>query len=271
MRTLCWCLLAAIAQGQSPEELRSMLRAALTKLQEADRQLADYSYARYNIRRELTSGGKVKSERTLLARRDFEDGFGFIHPMQRDGKPVPDAEVQQSHESARAQAAQVRSMTPAARAKIEADTGIRSREQAWLKEFPDALEYRKAADEIVNGRRTLVLECSPRKGYKAGNIRARVFEKVRGKIWMDAADGEIVRVDAEVFDTVSIGWGLVGKIQKGTRFHLERRRLANGNWLPDSQSIRFAANYLVFKSLAQEEITRYSEYRHKSSLSVRAE
>jgi hypothetical protein len=191
-----------------------------------------------------------------------------MHQVQRDGHPVPDSEIQQNHEMARTRAAELRAMSPSERAKVEEAGGVRAKEQDWLKEFPDALDYKKVGEETIAGRRTLVLECSPRKGYKASNLRARVFEKVRGKIWMDAAEEQIVRVDAEVFDTVSIGWGLIGKVQKGTRFHLERSRLADGSWLPNSQSIRFAASYLVFKSLAQEEITRYSEYRHKSALAA---
>lgn len=116
-------------------------------------------------------------------------------------------------------------------------------------------------EELIAGRLAWVLECSPRAGYKARNLQARVFEKTRGKVWIDAADSQLVRVDAAVFDTVSIGWGLAAKIQKGTRFQIDRRKLADGAWLPDSQTIRFAAKVLMVKSLAVEDTARFSEYR----------
>lgn len=270
-RILCFFALTGMAQAQSAEELRTRLRESLAKLQEADQRMGDYAYSRFNVRREFHSNGSVKAERTILALREFEDGFGFMHQVQRDGKPVPDAEIKQALDGARARAAQLRAMSPAERAQAEPETRSRAPEQSFLKEFPDALEFKKIGEETIDGRQTWVLECSPRPGYKAANLRARVFEKVRGKVWLDAAASEIVRVDAEVFDTVSIGWGMIGKVQKGTRFHLERRRLADGSWLPESQSIRFSARILVFKSLAQEEITRYSDYRHKSNLAARAE
>jgi len=267
-RTLCFCVLAGACLAQSPEELRTILRESLDKVQKADQQMGDYAYQRYNVRREFNTNGSVKAERTVLARHGFEDGYGFMQQVQRDGKSVPDAEQKLIQDAARARAAQLRSMSPAERAQAEPQTRSRAPEHSFLKEFPDALDYKKVGEETIDGRRTLVLECTPRPGYTATNMRARVFEKVRGKVWIDAAQSEIVRVDAEVFETVTIGWGMIGKVQKGTRFHLERRRLPDGNWLPESQSIRFSARILVFKTLAQEEITRYSEYRHKSTVTA---
>ena len=248
-----------------------MLRGSLEKLQDGDRLMGDYSYARYNVRREFDTAGALKAEHTMLSHHAFEDGYGYMQQAQRDGKTVPDAERKLSQNAARARAAQLRGMSPAARAQAEPPTRSRAPEQSFLKEFPDALDFKKVGEEMIGGRRTLVLECEPRPGYKATNMRARMFEKVRGKIWLDAAEKQMVRIDAEMFDGVNIGWGMIGKVQKGTRFHLERRRVADGSWLPESQDIRFTARILVFKTLSQEEITRYSEFRHKSTLAARAE
>jgi hypothetical protein len=72
-------------------------------------------------------------------------------------------------------------------------------------------------------------------------------------------------VDAEVFETVNIGWGVLGRVNKGTRFHIDRRKLDDGTWLPQTQTVRFAARVPLFKTIAQEETTRYSEFRHKSA------
>ena len=270
-RTLCFCFLAGAIQAQTSEQLRTILRESLNKLQDADGRMGDYSYARYNVRREFNADGSVKTEHTVLARREFEDGYGFMHQVERDGKAVPDIEQKQAQDVARTRAAQLRAMSPAERSQAEPPTRSRAPEQSFLKEFPDALDFKKVGEEMIGGRRTLVLECQPRPGYKATNMRARMFEKVRGKIWLDAAEEQMVRIDAEVFDAVNIGWGVIGKVQKGTRFHLERRRLADGFWLPESQDIRFTARILLFKALSQEEITRYSEFRHKSTLAARAE
>ncbi len=137
----------------------------------------------------------------------------------------------------------------------------RAEDTSWLAEFPEALEYKKVGEEEIAGRVTWVLECSPRAGYRARSLRARVFEKTRGRVWIDVADSQLVRVDAAVFDTVNIGWGMAAKIQKGTRFQIDRRKLPDGAWLPESQTIRFAAKVMLVKSLAVEESARFSGYR----------
>ena len=135
----------------------------------------------------------------------------------------------------------------------------RKRDNAWFYELSDALEFRETGEETVDGRPALVVELSPRAGYRAKNMRARLFEKMRGKVLVDKADAELVRADVEVFDTVSVGLGILGKVNKGTQFHLERRRVAEGTWLTNMQQVLFGAR-IMLKSFHQEVTTRYSGF-----------
>lgn len=269
MRTLWLCLALAAAPGAAQnapnQDLRELIRQVLRNLRDADAYLADYAYDRYSIRRQFDSDGKVAAERTILARRSFIGDFGYIQQVERDGKPVPAEQLRRELEAFRQQAAEWNSFSPEMRQAKRNEMQARTVEQnAWLRELPDAVDYRPAGEEIIDGRAAVVLDFSPRPGYKAKNLRARVFEKTRGRIWIDKADKQLVRVQAEVFDTVNIGWGVVGRIHKGTRYQAERRLLA-GAWLPVSQTVRFAARVLLLKTFMQEEITRYSAFRHKST------
>lgn len=267
---LATCVLIAavyspVAFAQSPTELRALMHEVLEKLETADENLGDYAYLRHNIRREFDSEGTLEEQRTIVAKRDFIDGYGFIRQIERNGQPVPEADIERELAAFRQSRADYEAMSPAERRKLQEQQRKEAEEaRAFIREFPEALNYRMIGEEMVNGRVALVLECEPRPGYEASNMRARVFEKTRGKIWIDKAAHELVRVDAEVFDTVNIGWGLIGKIQKGTRFHLERSRVDDGVWLPQSQTIRFTVRVLLFKTISQEETTRYSAYVHKT-------
>ena len=60
---------------------------------------------------------------------------------------------------------------------------------------------------MLNGRPTLLMEATPKPGYKAKNMRARVFEKMKARIWIDKASSELVKADADMFDTVT--WATV--------------------------------------------------------------
>ena len=86
-----------------------------------------------------------------------------------------------------------------------------------------------------------------------------MFEKVRARLWLDEQTSELVAGDAEAFDTVAIGWGIVGRIEKGTRFSLKRREV-DATWVNEEQTIRFAARFLLVKSVAQELTFRWSNF-----------
>lgn len=241
------------------------MRQVLLNLRDSDDRLGEYAYERYNIRRMLNSDGGVKNERTYLARRAFIDGDGFTQQIQRNGAAVSPEELKRERDAFLARQQELRAMTPAERKKIEEEELSKRREEtSWLKEFPDALRYRKVGEQVIDGRTALVLECEPRPGYKATSLRARVFEKVRGKVWIDKEDLQIVKIEARVFDDVNVGWGVAAKVHEGTEFQAERRKHSDGEWLPVSQRVKFSARVLLVKTLAQEETTRYSQFRHKS-------
>jgi len=230
-------------------------------------------YVRRNDHRQYHSNGSMKQGRSWTVEREFRDGISVIRLLERDGKPIPAEERQAEEDRIRKYIAEVKAMTPeqTARQKEERERNRRkeSDEDEWIKEFPEALDYKPAGEEIIHGRPALVLAISPRPGYRPRNMRARVFEKVRGKVWIDKADTELVRADAEVFETVNIGLGIVGRVEKGTRFQLQRTKVES-SWLPESQTIRFTARFLLFKSLNQESTTRYSNYRPREAFAASA-
>jgi hypothetical protein len=94
-------------------------------------------------------------------------------------------------------------------------------------------------------------------------MRAKVFTKMNGRLWVDKADRELVRAEAETFDTVNVGLGFLGRVEKGTRFRLARTRLPDGAWVLDSQRIRFGARVLLVKWMGKEIHTSHWNYQRK--------
>ena len=271
-RYFSWTLFSRLAlslgfavslSAETPDHWRGLVRTALTKLEESqERVVSKYVFRRAGERREFQADGKLKSERTWVVQRVFRDGFFFPTVIERDGKPLSEAELQSNDEWIQKRIVELKAMTPEQRKQLRDEEKARDQqEDAWLRELPDALEFRKAGEEMLNGRAAILLECSPRSGYRARNMRARVFEKTRGRIWIDKGDSEMARTEAEVFEAVNIGWGLLGRIEKGTRFLLSRRKLDQETWGADSQIIRFAVRVMLVKSIHNEVVNRYSGYR----------
>src|SRR5262249_41008540 len=179
--------------------------------------------------------------------------------IARNDKPLDAEEAKKQEEiirarvvSARAANANTSQRKPAARNNDDDEI---------LRGFVEALEFKLTGTEKRNGRETLVLEFSPRPNYTVKSYKLRICEKVRGKAWIDKESSQLARADAEVFETVSIGFGVVGRIAKGTTFHIERREVAPGMWLPESQLVKADARLLLVKTVRTESDTRFSEFQ----------
>lgn len=266
-RTLAPLLPVVCLSAQTGGDPRELVRQALNRLDEGqERVVSNYGFRRAGERREFDSEGKVKVERKWVVERVLRDGFFFSKLVERDGQTVPEAEQQGNEAGFQKRAAELKAMSAEQLKQLRQEERNKERqEDSWLRELPDALEFHRAGEELMNGRPTLVLDCSPRSGYRAKNIRARVFEKMRGRVWIDKADSEMAKAEAEMFDSVNIGWGLIGRIEKGTRFLLSRRKLGDDAWGVDTQVIKLSARVL-FKSLRTEVVHHYSDYRHRSQL-----
>jgi hypothetical protein len=262
MRLWLLLTLASLAWGESLEETRARMRVAFEKLQQSEKRLDSYGHTRVNGRKEFHADGRLKSQSDWTVIREWRDGVWVNRTVARDGKPVAEEERLRDEEAARRRVEELRAMTPDERERIQLEERKKKQaELAWVREFPEALNYRLVGEETLAGRAALVLEASPRPGYQPKNMRGRIFEKICGKVWLDKEEGELVKTDAETFDAVTVALGLLGKVDKGTRFRMERRRLAPGLWAPELQVIRFGARLLLVKSFHNEITTRYADWR----------
>ena len=122
---------------------------------------------------------------------------------------------------------------------------------------------------MIAGRVALVIGCSPRSEYSPRNLKARVFTRMNGTLFIDKAERQLVQVEAETFDAVNVGFGLIGRIEKGTRFRLSRARESSGDWLMREQSIRFSGRFLMLKHVGRELLMQWYEYRRPPSPALR--
>lgn len=248
-------LLAASLQAETPAEIRATVKTSLSGLNKEDEVRGGYLFRVYSERKEFDAGGKEISKSTSVFHREIRDGMIIGRLVERDGKPIPKAEADQQEERIRKVLAERDAPKPAASRK-------RGGDQEWIQEFPEALDYKPLGEETIRGRAALVFDFFPREGYRPSSMKARIFEKMRGRMWIDKADSEMVKTDAEMFDTVSIGFGLFAKIAKGTQFSLGRQKTDSGDWLMEWTRFRFDARFL-FKTLRQEQYTRFEDYRRR--------
>jgi hypothetical protein len=70
-----------------------------------------------------------------------------------------------------------------------------------------------------------------------------------------------VRAEVEVFDTVNTGFGVLGRIEKGTRFFLSRVKASPDTWLTAEQTMKIAARIMLVKPLYRESTMQWT-FKH---------
>jgi len=251
MRALIAIFFALTLCGQ--EDLtsnREQVRVAFQKMQDRAKHKDDYLFQRRVQKREIEADGKIKSQTILTLRRDPWDDQLVTRVIAKEDKPLPPGEVARQEEKLRKLVIDMRKSPPK----------LRVEEETWMTEMPDALDFRKAGKELRHGRLVEIFDFTPHPGYKAKQSRARAFEKTRGKVWVDQQDKEISKMQVEVFDTINIGFGVLGKVEKGTHFEMERKKWDVGIWFEEWQKVRFEIRLMMVKSLRQEIETRWTNF-----------
>jgi hypothetical protein len=211
-----------------------------------------YLYVERDEDRRLDSLGQVKSDNVDVTRMTLVNGIRFEQLMEHNGQ-LPSAAEQTKrdqdlerlkHETPEEQAARLR--------KNEEN-------RSFLRDLLEAFDFRLIGEEIIAGRQTYVLEATPHPGYHANGKYAKLFSRVKGKLWVDEQDFGWVKVDGEVTQAFSMGLFLA-RVQRGSHIVLEQTRLADAVWLPKRLEVRASARILFLKSLDLDRILTYSDY-----------
>lgn len=115
--------------------------------------------------------------------------------------------------------------------------------------------------ETIDGRPAIVTSLTPRKKARTKSEAGSYLKRMRGKAWIDEADRQVVRLEMDVIDDITIGFGLLARMHKGSAMTF-RRTLVNGEiWLPAEARYMVVGKTLVFRKFALESTTQFSEYR----------
>ena len=87
------------------------------------------------------------------------------------------------------------------------------------------------------------------------------MQHVAGRAWIDEEDYQVARVELEVIDPISIGLGILAKLQKGASIVADRRKFNDEIWLPMRTEITLTARVLLVKGFNIRWINEYSEQK----------
>jgi hypothetical protein len=256
-------LAALLAQlGAAPDDPREIVRRSITSELENSKRAKNYTFLQRTEERELDDRGQVKSKLSKTFDVTMLEGSSYRRLIERNDYPLLPKEEKKEEDKLRSSLVDRRHETEAQREKRVAEYDNRpGRNRAMLSEIPEAFDFRLVREESLDSRLAYVIEGAPRAGYHPRSADARILlPKLKLTVWIDKADLNWARIDAEVIDTIT--WGLcLFKLSPGARFELHQVRVNDEVWLPRYSRIAGSARVAFVKKLNMEQVATFKNYR----------
>jgi hypothetical protein len=137
------------------------------------------------------------------------------------------------------------------------------KELAVVEELPSIFDIRMTGRDTIDGRPVIAFTFDPRPGYQPRTPEGRIINHFHGQAWIDEEDCELVRMKVEVLHTVSVKFGFLVRLLKGSRGLIERRKIDGEAWLPTYSRFTGSARVLLIRRVDVDEVNEYYGYRKR--------
>lgn len=96
------------------------------------------------------------------------------------------------------------------------------------------------------------LRFRPNPNYSTHTIESRVFHALSGDMWIDTRMKRLWKIEGRVEDDVTFGFGLLGKVNKGSWFRMQRRQVSPTEWKTEQLDVHISGRAIVFKTISHE-------------------
>lgn len=265
---LLLCLVADAASAQQPPlpDQQLFLQEVRKHLQPDEERQSGYMYVETRREQKVDKAGRATSEavKVLESYPPLPGERRWERLLSEDGRPVPAAEL------AKVDRERQKHVEEYAR-KLARDGAL---EQAKQQEEKERRERTRSIDDVfrvfdvrmigresIDGHRTIVVSLTPLGNVKPRTRAGNIMQHFSGRAWFSETDYELVRVDMQAIDTVSIGWGLFARVHKGSKALFERRKVNGEAWLPSLASYSFSARVGLVAMVRRAATIEYSNYR----------
>ena len=247
----------------SQEQIQAWIRKVAEKDLENGKKQRDYTYTEREEEHKLDGKGKVKSteshtrEVVMIYDRQVERLIAKNDkPLSTKDAAKEEERIQKIMDQRAHESAAERKKRLAKKEKEKDREGGRRFES----EIADAYNFRLAGIEQRNGRDARVVDADPRPGYQPHLKDAKYPPKFRFRAWIDKAETQLVKLNAESIDTVS--WGLfLARLHKRSTFVYQPTRVNDEVWLPKHLAVKLDARVALLKNFNMDMDITYRDYK----------
>jgi hypothetical protein len=266
----CCAVIGTVAPlpAQAPDarlpDTASFVAEVKTRLR-TDRALqAQYTFTERREEIEVSKFGKVQegSVKEYEVYPSVVPGNTYKRLTKIDGRPLDPAQLARNDEQHRKDVLTELNESPAARRKREQDNAkLRAEERQVIDEIFAIYDIRVAGRETLNGSPAIVATLEPRSSYQPKTDDGRVMKKFRVRAWVNESDYQVAKVDAVAIGDLTFGWGLIGRLHKGSRATVERTKVNDEVWLPSRLHLVGTGRAVLFRKFAIDSVTEWFDYK----------
>jgi len=269
---LCAGILAVAAGPRAQEpplpDSNAFLAASMRGLRSNDLVRSRYTFTEKETRYTYDSAGRVvrKQVRIYEVTPHAEPELTYRRLVSVNGAEPGDLARRDSEHRRKVQewaASRQREGQSAREARLRREAEEDRSEQAVVDELPSIYEFRMTGRETIDGRPAIGFTFDPRPGYRARTPQGRIIRSFHGQAWVDERDHELVRLKVGTLETVSVKFGFIFRLLKGSRGHIERRKIDGDTWLPTYSRFTGSGRVLFFARIDLDQETEFTSYRRK--------
>jgi hypothetical protein len=137
--------------------------------------------------------------------------------------------------------------------------------QKLLSAIPDAFIFQFKGVEEGKAGTQVHYTFVPDPQFRPPSHEARVFEGMKGDLFIDLEAKRITKIDANLFQSVEFGWGILGHLDRGGRFLIEQRCIGGTRWETTHSILHFTGKVLMLKAINIDEDETLFDFRPVSN------
>ena len=191
----------------------------------------------------------------------LEDDY-YRKLIKKDGKPLSEQEARSEEKKLQESLKRQTNLSASERTKLEKKkTERRQKEEQFWNEVVKAFDFIEVSRETVEGRPARVFKAVPRAQYVPEDSDFELLKKIKGKIWVDTADDQVLRADVEFIDDIRLVGGLLAKVNKGGTFSVVQKKVNDEVWFPSHSEIVVNGRLLLVKGFNLKILSDFGNYR----------
>ena len=247
---------------------KAFLAQAMAHLRSNDLLRSQYTYQERETRYSYDSAGRVTKTqlRVYEVHPSAEPELTYRRLVSENGVPTTDAakrEAEQRRKQSEWLARRQREGLNAREARLRREAEEDRKEQAVVDELTSIYDFRMRGRELVDGRPSIVFSLEPRPAYSPRTPQGRILKSFRGRAWVDEQEYELVRLKTEVLETVGVRFSFIVRLLKGSRGHIERRKVDGVTWLPTYSRFTGSGRVFFVVRIDLDQVSEFFAYRRK--------